>query len=317
MTTTKLVTLLQCLISALQASPTIFQQSGNIATDVTSYVLLGQIDLEPIMAQQRNLTQLDSLLQEVWVTTSKDDSTPEQRYLLTQLRLIHDQIQTTDHKLQDLISLMEISGPPQPPQFRGKRSALLMAGLVAIGSTLSNLVYSRYLSTRIDGIQRQEDYLIHGLDILTRKTADNIRQLQTLDKAVDVLLKQHLGHRERIDKEIHMHQVMMHVDATYRSLATYTQTLAEILTTITSALQGKVDTYLISPAQVRQELQQIKQRIPDDMKIAIEANHITDFYALPCHAKITNTTFQVAVPIPIFNVKETLDLYKHIPTPLV
>jgi hypothetical protein len=73
-----------------------------------------------------------------------------------------------------------------------------------------------------------------------------------------------------------------------------------------AALQGKVDTYLISPAQVRQELQQIKQRIPDDMKIAIEANHITDFYALPCHAKITNTTFQVAVPIPIFNVKETL-----------
>ncbi|TRY78627.1 hypothetical protein TCAL_14438 [Tigriopus californicus] len=240
-----------------------------------------------------------------------------QRYLQTQLCLIHDQIQTTDHKLHDLISLMEISGQPQPPQFRGRRSALLMAGLVAIGSTLSNLVYSCYLSTPIDGIQQQEDYLTHGLDILTRKTADNTRQLEILDKAVDILLKQHLGVRQQLDEEIHMHQVMMHVDATYRSLATYTQTLAEILTTITAALQGKVDTYLISPAQVRQELQQIKQRIPDNMKIAIEANHITDFYALPCHAKITSTTFHVAVPIPIFNVKETLDLYKHIPTPLV
>ncbi|TRY75618.1 hypothetical protein TCAL_14597 [Tigriopus californicus] len=328
MTTTTLVILLQCLISAAQASPTIFQRSGNIATDVTSYVLLGQIDLEPIMAQQRNLTQLDSLLQEVWVATSEDDSTPEQRYLLTQLRLIHDQIQTTDHKLHDLISLMEISGQPQPPPFQGKRSALLMAGLVAIGSTLRNLVYSHYLSTRIDGIQRQEDYLTHGLDILTGKTADNTRQLQIQDKAVDVLLKQHLGIRQQINKDIHMHQwaatttpvprkTISTTDATYRSLATYTQTLAEILTTINSALQGKVDTYLISPAQVRQELQQIKQRFPDDMKIAIEANHIIDFLAFPCHAKITNTTFQVAVPIPIFNVKETLDLYKHIPTPLV
>lgn len=306
------------LVGSIHSNSLVFQRSGTIATDVTAIILVGEIDIEPLISQLQNISHIDEYLQDIWKSVTPKASRIETKYLASQIRLIREQVTTAQGIIEDIAAVSGNSRHPSTTDSsRESRSVLLIAGLAAIGASLSNLFYSRLLASNIDRLREDNDHLFHGVQILTRRTQENSRKILSLEKAVLSLAKQQLVTEHAIDDERHLRESMMEIDGTYRSLVAYTQSLHDILTTLTQALQGKVDTHLINPTQVQTELQKIKSRIPDDMKIAISKDHIMDFYSLPCHTQMEKSLVRVIIPIPIFNILETLEMYRYIPTPLL
>ena len=141
-TTTQLVGLLLLILlvkPTVQDQGIVFHPIGHLATDTTSYLLVGQMDLRDTFEQTPLLDLIKNSVSDTYNRLSPHQRV-EKALIRNQVRLLANHLNDVKTRIEDLRVLTHLKA------VREKRSILLLAGLAALGAGLSSLWYSHQIS---------------------------------------------------------------------------------------------------------------------------------------------------------------------------
>jgi len=292
----------------------VFNQIGHLATDTTSYLLVGQLDLSDTINQAPLLTSVGRHVLEAFHELP-DDRVTERALIQNQGKLLHNHLQETAAQLDDLKSLTHIS------HSRETRSIMLVAGLTAIGTSLSSLWFNHHLSQRLDKLQDQQSDLLHYVDVATKQIHENRNRIDALNSSIYQLIEHQFLFEASVTQSLYetiqIQRIIMTLDSCYRALRDYEDAVRNTIEIVSDSLQGKISLHLMHPSAVEAELHKIEKLLPEDLKLAFSPNDFGAFFSLPCLTSIRGNTLRIAIAIPVYNAKTTLRLYRHVQTPVL
>jgi len=292
----------------------VFNQIGHLATDTTSYLLVGHLDLSDTINQAPLLTSVSKHVLEAFHQLPADRVT-ERALIQGQGRLLHNHLQEVATQLKDLKSLTHTS------LSRETRSIMLVAGLAAVGTSLSSLWFNHHLAQRLDKLQDQQSDLLHFIDVATKQIHDNRNRIDTLNSTVYQLVEHQILFEASVTQSLHetiqIQRIIMTLDSCYRALRDYEDAVRNTIAIVSDSLQGKISLHLMHPSAVEAELHKIEKLLPGDLKLTFRPNDFGAFFSLPCLTSIRGNTLRIAIAIPVYNAKTTLRLYRHVQTPVL
>jgi len=292
----------------------VFNQIGHLATDTTSYLLIGQLDLSSTINQTPLLTSVGEHIKEAFHQLP-DNRVTEKTLIQNQVRQLHDHLKEVGSQLADLKSLTHLNST------RERRSIMLVAGLAAIGTSLSSLWYNHHLTQRLDKLQDQQSDLLHYVDVATKQVQENRVRIDTLNSTLYQLVAHQLqyeaGVTQSLQETIQIQRIIMTLDSCYKALQDYERAIRNTIEIVSDSLQGKISLQLMHPSAVEAELHKIEKLLPEDLRLAFSPKDFGAFFSLPCLTSIRGTTLRIAIAIPVYNSKTTLRLYRHVQTPVI
>ncbi|XP_059085239.1 uncharacterized protein LOC131882188 [Tigriopus californicus] len=294
----------------LHKEPAIFQTIGEVATDTTTNLIIGRLDITPI---QEQLSHIQNIMQYV-AKAKRNLNGTDNRIIQKQIGAININLEHCLIRLQEIQQLDRVTP-------RQKRAAMVMAAaLLTIGGALGMAFTNHHLSNSIDELEARQDQTIHYVDAAARQIQNSAWQVQRLNETVHDLVLHEMKYESRITKQQQYLRNYLQVEALI-SLSQYavtqaTQNIHAILDTWTEALHGQITIELFHPDLVRTTLRKMSNQANGPLRLAFDPTDLEAFYKLPCHTDIKHGKLRIVVPVPVYNIKETFSLYRHLAMPL-
>ena len=192
--------------------------------------------------------------------------------------------------------------------------------MALIGASVGNMLYSGYLHSRIAELEENQGRMLHYIDMVGSLAADNAKRITALNATLTKLSLHEYRFERVILKEIRVITVAQRLTLILGTcgavLEQVSRSLAKTQQVWTLALQGHISLNLISPEQARAELSRIKASVGTMMELAIDPDDLQSFYGLPCNLLRRPGGFVLVIAVPVYNARQTYDLYRHLPAPV-
>ncbi len=288
---------------------------GMVATDVTSYVVMGYIDTASIQGQTKKILGILNLVDAL---KQRLDAQPEptRQLLRSQVELLQQRAANMRGETVDLWTMVQAQQQPT----RQRRSIAALAGIALIGTTLANFLYTGSLHAQIQDARTAIRGLTHQATWATATLLESSRRIDILNSTVSRALH-HIQERENhLQQEItgleETQRLMMTVDTAYRAMTLTAEGISNILKMVQDTCRGDVTAALINPREAKRELRRIRENLPPQMELAFDKDDLNAFYALPMLTQNHGHVLQVVLSIPLINVKDTMTLLRYIPLPI-
>ncbi len=314
--------LLLLLLTLHSASPSHFQLVGQMSPNVADYLLLGEIDLQPVTRELEKLRGARIFITEI---SQKLPAThrKEQKLLLQQLLLVDQELRAQKERASWLQSLVTVRPEPVTPPTRRRQKRFIgaaIAGLALVGASLGNFAYTHYLHTRLDAVEARQDKMLHYIDLTAQMTMENKERIQALNTTLKLLFIHEKEFEARTAKELaetrFTQRLLILMGTCEGALAHVVKSLDRLTLVWNMAVHGHITPELITPFQARRELQTVKENLHPGQAMAVDAEDLTTFYRLPCHLMARGGRYVVAVPIPVYDGRQVFDVYQHLRTPV-
>ena len=299
----------------VMADEVVFINQGKLATDTTSYLLVGKIEIDSVLEDLRWVYDIKELIQEVYDKIPKTHK-EERKLIKSQLYLLSGELNGLLKKVHDF---KHLSTPVQDEETPQKRSILAIAGLA--GLSLGNLAYSAHLHHQISNWEERQSKLHHYVDVTAALAKENDIKIGILNNTVRQLMEHEFRFQEAVINDVEALQMtqrtILLLSVCSEAISQVTATLQHLTNAWNSLLEGHVTTEVMSPRVVKNELKKIKNRIPSPLDLAIAINEPLNFYKLPGYMVSKDGKMLLVIPVPIYNVNELYSIYKHVPTPVL
>ncbi len=158
--------------------PTTFHTMGMVATDVTSYVLMGYIDTASIQEQAKKISGILNLVDAL---KQRLDAQPEptRQLLHSQVELLQQRAANMRGQTADLWTIVQAQQPT-----RRRCSIVALAGVALIGTTLANFLYTGSLHAQIQDARTAIHGLTHQATWATATQLESGRRIDILNTTV-------------------------------------------------------------------------------------------------------------------------------------
>ena len=311
------------LIVTTTKPPVVFQKVGELSPDIADYIIAGKLDVTRML---QDLTHIQRMRQ--WVENAlkalPESYKVEIRLLRKQVEMIEQEGQLLFNKAKQLRDLLLQSKSPVQEQEKGERSKraifAALGGLALIGASVGNLFYSGYLHSRISELEAEQGKMVHYVDMVSELASENNKRLEALNATLEELARHEYRFEKATRKEIKAartsRRLMLLLGTCNSAMEHVSRSLGRTQEIWTLALQGHISIELISPEQAKKELERIKSTLKGHMELAVKPENVDEFYKLPCHLLKRKEGFVLAIPIPVYNIRQTYQLYRHIPAPI-
>jgi len=301
------------------ASPVIFQPAGAVSTDVSSYLLIGDINLGSLNEQLKQLKSTYPWLETLYHNIP-DDYKTSRLYIKRHVTLLREEIRTIDENIKGLQQVSHYATTSNEVGNRTRKSLAALTGGIMIGATaVGTLWYAKHLQERIEDLNEDMNHLQHEVKIAFQLEKDNQERLEIVNRTLYHLAKATYETKYEAAKErkelVRIQETILATGTTSEASHLVAENLLRLTTAINDALRGHVTTVLISPTQIEEAMKQAKQEIPSDMALAV--NNPLDVYTLPAQLFQRNKSLSLVVPLPLINTRELYQLYQYIAAPLI
>lgn len=304
-----------CLIQNIATLPDLqhvhFQRMGEMTTDTTAYILIGEFDIELIKAHRSDIEDIRKWLRRIYERVPMEHQ--QQRKLIReQLKIIAMELKNIEDRTLDLDTLMA-------SQKRVKRSILLMAGIAAVGGLLGNLWFTHSLNNRISELEDNQGHLYHFTQVAAHHISENAAKIAQLNDTLQAVVRHEIKAEHILSNKTreleYTQRTLMVIDASYRSVTSLQDSIMKLLRVWDDAIGGKVTIDMMSPTAVKEELKRIKDGLPKTLTLAIGQDNLMDFYSLSCHPSVFKGKLRITIPIPVYNPGDVMDLLHYMPLP--
>lgn len=295
-------------------TPITFQRVGTVVTSVTDFLLVGNVDLEPLEDELAAVEQTTAWLMNA--TTNVSSVHPAER------KVIKAQIALLKREIVDILfRVRQLQFMFQPQESRTKRSVLLALGASAIiGASIGSLLHSSYMEDRLDAVESGQADMIKYVDLTTQLAADNQHRIDLINKTLHHLVIHEIAMTKFVTGEVDRlrdgEKILLAIDTCQSSILHLHNAVDRLIQIYSMALRGHISTELITPTQAKWELSYIQRNLPQGMRPAVSAKEVTNFFKLNCHLVSRGNRIQIVVAIPVFAFDQEFSLYKYLGGPI-
>ncbi len=315
--------LLGCLsLVCATTVPTTFQYVGDLTANLADHLILGRVDLRQTTDDLLHIKQAHDWLSRA-VRNLPDVHPVQKKNIKLQLRFLDQELKELTARAEELKDLVTGKVAPLGPGKGGrqKRSLLLaLGGLALIGASVGNLVYSGYLHKRIDDLEARQSSMLRYVDLTTKLVANNQQRIGALNKTLYHLLHQQMSFEKEVATNMQQlsaaQEILAILSTCEAAISHLSSALNRMQAVWTAALQGRIAVEMIPPTQVHQELRHIKEGLEHGYELAVDPDKLHEFYRLPCHLINRGDKFILAIPVPVYQVADEFQIYRHISVPV-
>ena len=285
-----------------------FTHVGDLVPDVSSYIIIGELNVKEVFDQVTTLQTLDKTLRHM-VEKIPDTYSTEAIYLNQSLSLIGLKLNDIEEKIKEIKFIFN-------KESRKQRSVAGAIALIGAGATyVANSFLVNSLQSQISSFGASFKQLI-GFSILgAKEIEENRKRITSLEKHLSKLSVHTYIKINKLEQEIEINRFIsdsiLLLNLSLLQLSDLEENIRTILEIVDAALSNKISASMISPEQVVQELDKIK--LPGYKPVI---NTLEEFYSMQSYAAIKDNKFYVYITVPLINEENKFSLFKYVDAPL-
>ena len=247
-----ILTIPTCLAQLTQSIQ--FNDIGILIPDVSSYFIIGKLNVSHILSQVKTLKTLRTTLLDTLKKVPVSYTT-EYTYLNHSMDLFNLKFEDIRKKIEDVKYILNIGQSPRVPR------SILAASAIGLISSGANYIFNSFLignlQSQIGSLTNIVRKIVQFTDLGAKEIEENKKRIEELEESLSEL-STHIYHKmhdleDKIEAVKFITDSTLHFNLCFRHLDNLESNIEKILNIMSDSLHGKITLDMIPPREARRE----------------------------------------------------------------